>query len=76
MCLDLLVKHAAVVLANHVVAELKQKSHGKKYMHLQENIYYNLLINIRVVNKRTNLGNMYFENTYIIITSKIKANVT
>ena len=34
---------------------------------------YNLLINVRVANKRTNLGNMYFENTY---TSKnIIANV-
>lgn len=33
-------------------------------------------MNTRVVNKRTNLGNMYFENTYIIITSNIKANVT
>jgi len=38
--------------------------------------YYNLLINIREINKRTNLGNMYFENTYIIITSSIKAKVT
>jgi hypothetical protein len=37
---------------------------------------YNLLIKIRVINKRTNLGNMYFENTYIITTSNIKAKVT
>lgn len=37
---------------------------------------YNLLINTRVINKRTNLGNIYFENTYIITTSNIKANVT
>ena len=37
---------------------------------------YNLLINTRVINKRTNLGNMYFENAYIITTSNIKANVT
>ena len=39
-------------------------------------IYYNLLINIRDINKRTNLGNIYFEKTYIIITNNIKANVT
>lgn len=44
--------------------------------YILSNINYNLLINIRVVNKRTNLGNIYFENTYIIITSKIKAKVT
>ena len=39
-------------------------------------IYYNLLINIRVINKRTNLGKMYFENTYISTTSDAKAKVT
>lgn len=39
-------------------------------------IYYNLLINIRVINKRTNLGKMYFENTYINTTSNAKAKVT
>lgn len=39
-------------------------------------IYYNLLINIRVINKRTNLGKMYFENTYISTTSNAKAKVT
>ena len=31
---------------------------------------------IRVINKRTNLGRMYFEKTYIIIKSNIKAKVT
>ena len=30
----------------------------------------------RVKNKRTNLGKIYFENTYIIIISNVKANVT
>lgn len=39
-------------------------------------IYYNLLINIRLKNKRTNLGKIYFEKIYIIIISNIKANVT
>jgi hypothetical protein len=39
-------------------------------------IYYNLLIYIREINKRTNLGKMYFENTYIIIISNMKAKVT
>jgi hypothetical protein len=39
-------------------------------------VYYNLLIKIRAINIRTNLGNMCFEKTYIIIASKIKANVT
>jgi len=42
----------------------------------QVGIYYNLLINIRVINKRTNLGKMYFENTYINTTSNAKAKVT
>lgn len=36
---------------------------------------YNLSIKTRVVNKRTNLGKIYFENTYIIIISKIKAKI-
>ena len=39
-------------------------------------IYYNLLINIRDTNKRTNLGNTYFDNTYNITIRNIKANVT
>lgn len=30
----------------------------------------------RLKNKRTNLGNMYLENTYIITGSKIKAKDT
>ena len=30
----------------------------------------------RVLNKRTNLGNKYFENVYIIIVSKTKLNIT
>ena len=38
--------------------------------------YYNLLMKTRVKNKRTNLGKMYFEKTYIIIESKINANIT
>jgi len=38
--------------------------------------FYNLLIKRRVKNSRTNLGNMYFEKTYIIIVSIIKANIT
>ena len=39
-------------------------------------MYYNLLINTRVANKRTNLGKMYFENTYINNTKIAKANTT
>ena len=39
-------------------------------------IFYNLLINIRDVNRRTNLGKIYFEKTYIITTRSINANVT
>lgn len=38
--------------------------------------YYNLLMKTRVENKRTNLGKMYFEKTYIIIESKINAKIT
>ena len=33
-------------------------------------------MNTRVKNKRTNLGNIYLENTYIIIISNAKVNVT
>lgn len=39
-------------------------------------IIYNFTIKIRDVNKRTNLGNIYFENTYIIMINNIKAKVT
>ena len=39
-------------------------------------INYNLLINIRDINKRTNLGNIYFDNTYNIITRNTKAKIT
>jgi hypothetical protein len=39
-------------------------------------INYNLLINIRVINRRTNLGNIYFESTYNIITRDTKAKIT
>lgn len=30
----------------------------------------------RVLNKRTNLGNKYFENIYIIIVNNTKLNIT
>ena len=33
-------------------------------------------MNIRDINKRTNLGNTYFDNTYNITTRKVKAKVT
>jgi len=33
-------------------------------------------MNIRDINKRTNLGNMYFDSTYNIITRNVKAKVT
>lgn len=36
---------------------------------------YNLVIKTRVLNKRTNLGKIYFVNIYIITISKIKAKV-
>jgi len=39
-------------------------------------VYYNLLIKIRVKNKRTKLGNIYFDDTYIIIINRTNANVT
>jgi len=35
-----------------------------------------LLINTRAENKRTNLGNTYFEKTYIRVTRTANANVT
>lgn len=38
--------------------------------------YYNLLMKTRLKNKRTNLGNTYLENTYIIVTNKTNANIT
>lgn len=37
---------------------------------------YNLLMNKRLKNKRTNLGKMNLDKIYIIATSKIKAKVT
>ena len=37
-------------------------------------INYNLLINIREINKRTNLGKMYFENTYTLLN--VTFNIT
>ena len=39
-------------------------------------IYYNLVIKRRVVNKETNFGKIYFENTYIITNNNMKVNVT
>ena len=42
---------------------------------LKNKIIYNLLINIRLKNKRINLGKTYFEKIYIIIISNAKANV-
>lgn len=41
-----------------------------------KHICYNLLINVRVENKRMNLGNMYLENTYTNKTMIAKANNT
>ena len=38
--------------------------------------YYKLFICKRVLNKRTNLGNKYLVNTYIIIVSNKKLNNT
>ena len=37
---------------------------------------YSLLINKRVANKRTNVGNIYLEKMYINKTSVAKANTT
>lgn len=39
-------------------------------------VYYNLLIKVRVKYKRVNLGNIYLEKTYIIITNKTNAKST
>jgi hypothetical protein len=51
-----------------------QKSRKRKEI---LNLYiYNLLIKRRVVNKRTNLGNMYFEQTYTNKTITVNANTT
>jgi hypothetical protein len=37
------------------------------------NFFYNFVTNIRLKNKRTNLGKIYLEKIYIINISKIKA---
>ena len=37
---------------------------------------YNLLMKRRVENKRTNLGKIYFEKTYINKTIMVNANTT
>lgn len=42
----------------------------------KHSLFYNLLINIRAINKRRNLGKIYFEKTYIIIASIAKVNIT
>ena len=39
-------------------------------------LYYNLLINTRVKNKRTKRGRVYFEKTYNNTVSNTKANIT
>lgn len=39
-------------------------------------LIYNLLKKVRVKNKRTNLGNIYLEKTYIIIISNKNVNTT
>ena len=39
-------------------------------------MYYNLLINTRVANKRTNLGNIYLEKKYISTTIIVNVNAT
>jgi len=48
----------------------------KLFIYNNNIIIYNFTIKIRDVNKRTNLGNIYFENTYIIMINNIKAKVT
>ena len=45
-------------------------------LHKNNVISYNLLIKTRVVNKRTNLGNMYLKNTNIKNAIFANANVT
>ena len=39
-------------------------------------MFYNLLMNTRVANRRTNLGKMYLENTYTNNTKIVNANTT
>ena len=36
---------------------------------------YSFVTKIRAVNRRMNLGKIYFENMYIIAASKAKANI-
>ena len=55
-----------------------QVSVARRYITLRINNVknYNLLMKTRVVNKRTNLGNMYLENTNINSAIIANANVT
>lgn len=51
-----------------------------KLLRKQKRIYistinYSFVTKIRAVNKRMNLGKIYFENMYIIAASKTKANI-
>ena len=39
-------------------------------------ITYNLLINVRVANRRRNLGNIYLENAYTNNTKIVNENTT
>lgn len=51
------------------------KKNPKTYAYMRI-IYYNLVIKRRVVNKATNFGKIYFENTYIITNNIMKTKVT
>ena len=53
---------------------LRSKEHGARLRIEAAN--YNLDMKTRVLNRRTNLGKMYFENIYIMTISKVKAKAT
>jgi hypothetical protein len=46
------------------------------FLNVKFSVNYNLVMYKRVVNKETNLGNMYFENTYNNINIHANTNVT
>lgn len=53
----------------------------KKKYYAKANLFslrftYNLDINTRVINKRTNLGKIYLDSINVIITTNIEAKVT
>jgi len=65
-----------IINKNRFIYMFKQKFKINITYKILKGGFYNFVIKRRVVNKATNFGNMYFENTYNIIKINPKTNVT